>query len=92
MTKEEFKKEIIAFESKLTELSQEASELTATADPFDSEDVYLWVNKSRVDVAMELRAALACLNLAIDITRNAESFCDTIEDEHIERYDPGADL
>lgn len=88
MTKEELKKEIEALESKLEELAQEACDLMATADPFDMDDVYLRVNKSRVEVAMELRAAVAGINLAIDATRLAAFFCDTIEDEHIERYEP----
>ena len=92
MTKEELKKEINALRNKLEELSQEACDLTATADPFDMDDVYLRVNKSRVEVTMELRAAVACLNQAIDMARNAAFFCDTIEDEYIRRYDPAADL
>ena len=92
MTKEELKEEIVALESELEELAQEACDLMATADPFDMDDVYLRVNKARVKVAMELRAAVAGINQAIDATLHAACFCDTIEDEHIERYDPGADL
>lgn len=92
MTKEELKKEINALRNKLEELSQEACELMNTADPFDMDDVYLRVNKSRVTVATELRVAVAAINLAIDATRLAAFFCDTIEDEHIRRYDPAADL
>lgn len=92
LTKEELKKEINALRNKLEELSQEACELMNTADPFDSEDDYRRVDKSRVTVATELRVAVAGINQAIDMTRNAEDSCDTIEDEHIERYDPAADL
>ena len=92
MTKEELKEEIVALESELEELSQEACDLMATADPFDMDDVYLRVDKSRIKVAMELRAVVAGLNLAIDATRLAAFFCDTIEDEDIRRYDPAADL
>lgn len=88
LTKEELKEEINALESELEELSQEACELMNTADPFDSGDVYRRVDKSRVTVATELRTAVAGINLAIDATRLAAFFCDTIEDEYIRRYEP----